>query len=116
MLFVVQLFFYFRWNFGSGFFRQGVLTLADGWRIDVELHELKPDGAAELTFWLPPEDMPKIGDTFTITAGCDKTFATCKTRFGNHLNFRGFPHVPGSDFAYSYAAGEGQHDGGPLFR
>ena len=101
--------------FADGFFRLGLLTLADGRRIDVERHELRQDGAVDLTFWLPPDGMPQIGDTFTITAGCDKTFATCKARFGNHLNFRGFPHVPGSDFAYSYAAGERKHDGGPLF-
>ena len=101
--------------FSDGFFRLGVLVLADGRRLDVERHERRPDGSADLTFWLPPGEGPEVGETFTITAGCDKTFPTCKARFGNHLNFRGFPHVPGSDFAYSYAAGEGQHDGGPLF-
>lgn len=30
--------------------------------------------------------------------GCDKRFATCAERFGNGLNFRGFPTVPGDDF------------------
>lgn len=101
--------------FADGFFRLGVLTLADGRRLDVERHELRPDGLAELTFWLPAEAALEIGAEFAITAGCDKSFATCRARFANQLNFRGFPHVPGSDFAYSHAAGEGRHDGGPLF-
>ena len=102
-------------GFADGFFRLGVLTLGDGRRIDIERHERRPDGTAVLTFWLPPEEKIEAGGTFTITAGCDKTFTSCRARFGNQLNFRGFPHVPGSDFAYSYAAGEGRHDGGPLF-
>ncbi len=32
-----------------------------------------------------------------LREGCDKRFATCVTRFGNGLNFRGEPHVPGGD-------------------
>ncbi|MEO0982688.1 MAG: DUF2163 domain-containing protein [Pseudomonadota bacterium] len=29
---------------------------------------------------------------------CDQRFETCKEVFGNALNFRGFPHMPGNDF------------------
>lgn len=102
-------------GFGSGFFKQGVLTFSNGASVDVETHEGKADGTAELTFWLPLEVPAAEGDAFTVTAGCDKSFPTCRARFGNHLNFRGFPHVPGADFAYSYADGERVHDGGPIF-
>ena len=38
------------------------------------------------------------GDAFTVTAGCDKRFATCRAKFANGVNFRGFPHMPGNDF------------------
>lgn len=102
-------------GFSDGFFRRGVMTLADGASLDVEGHELNPDGTAELALWIPPERALEAGQAFTLTAGCDKTFATCKARFANHLNFRGFPHVPGADFAYSYADGERVHDGSPIF-
>ena len=44
---------------------------------------------------LPPSH---LGDTFTVTAGCDKQFATCQAKFANAVNFRGFPHMPGNDF------------------
>jgi hypothetical protein len=27
-------------------------------------------------------------------AGCDRTFATCQSKFGNSLNFGGFPWIP----------------------
>ncbi len=57
---------------------------------------------------------PQPGDGFTIVAGCDKRFATCKAKFSNPANFRGFPHLPGNDAVYSYV-GEGMElDGGAL--
>lgn len=37
------------------------------------------------------------GDGYIITQGCDKSLATCANRFGNAINFRGEPHVPGLD-------------------
>jgi len=39
-----------------------------------------------------------VGDTFGVTAGCDRRFATCQAKFDNAVNFRGFPHIPGSDY------------------
>ena len=54
------------------------------------------------------------GDTFKIAAGCDKLFATCREKFNNALNFRGFPHLPGNDAAYNYATDDGAHDGKPI--
>lgn len=54
------------------------------------------DGLIELTE-APP--MPiVVGDSFVVTAGCDKSFETCRTRFANTLNFRGFPQMPGNDW------------------
>lgn len=35
-----------------------------------------------------------IGDTFTVYPGCDKTQATCGSKFGNLARFRGAPYVP----------------------
>jgi uncharacterized phage protein (TIGR02218 family) len=37
-----------------------------------------------------------------VNAGCDKRLATCRDRFANAVNFRGFPHIPGNDFVISY--------------
>lgn len=44
--------------------------------------------------------------------GCDKRWATCTGVFGNGLNFRGFPDIPGDDFLTAHPAGGGRHDGG----
>lgn len=58
--------------------------------------------------------MPKPGDQFAIVAGCDKHFSTCKAKFSNPDNFRGFPHLPGNDAAYAYVADGMRFDGGAL--
>ena len=55
-----------------------------------------------------------VGDQVRLVAGCDKTFATCKAKFANALNFRGFPHLPGNDAAYGYVVDGGRFDGGPV--
>lgn len=34
-------------------------------------------------------------DTGNIIVGCNKKFETCKTKFDNIINFRGFPHLTG---------------------
>jgi uncharacterized phage protein (TIGR02218 family) len=102
-------------GFSDGFFRQGRIVFSGGVSADVDGQEQRADGTVVLSLWLPLEEEVEAGKAFTIIAGCDKTFATCRTRFANQLNFRGFPHVPGADFAYSYADGERIHDGGPIF-
>lgn len=41
---------------------------------------------------------PLPGDRVAITAGCDGRATTCRERFANFENFRGFPHIPGDDW------------------
>ncbi len=102
-------------DFAAGFFDRGTMTFSGGPTVDVETHVKKAGGLAVIGFWLPLDVPIAVGRGFSITAGCDKSFATCQSRFSNQLNFRGFPHVPGTDFAYSYVDGERVHDGGALF-
>lgn len=47
--------------------------------------------------------------------GCDRHLSTCRGRFDNVVNFRGFPHIPGSDFVLRYPKSGGRADGGALF-
>ena len=58
--------------------------------------------AGTLNLFLPALYAVEIGDAFTIRPGCDKAFATCKAKFDNAINFRGFPHVPGNDQILRY--------------
>ena len=52
------------------------------------------------------------GDTVRLEPGCDKLAATCREKFDNFLNFRGFPHIPGEDWLISYPVSSGVNDGG----
>lgn len=65
-----------------------------------------------LTLWSEPRLSVSIGDRFKVTAGCDKTFNTCRAKFANALNFRGFPHIPGGDWVNAYPRSGDTHDGG----
>lgn len=51
-------------------------------------------GVNEITLLIPMPFDVSVGDAVTITAGCDKTFATCKDKFDNVINFRGFHLIP----------------------
>jgi len=103
----------------EGHFRLGHLRFDEGAlsgrRLAIEESGAAAAGLVTLRLWLPLEARPAEGDAVTLTVGCDKSFATCREKFGNPLNFRGFPHMPGSDFAYSYVSGDSTHDGGVLF-
>lgn len=42
------------------------------------------------------------GDLVELREGCDRRFSTCRDRFQNKDNFRGEPHVPGTDSVIRY--------------
>ena len=46
--------------------------------------------------------------------GCDRRLSTCRDRFANVPNFRGFPHIPGNDFVLKYPRSGDALDGGAL--
>ncbi len=56
----------------------------------------------------------RAGDHLRISAGCDKRLDTCRLKFANTLNFRGFPHIPGEDWLTAYPRA-GQNTGGGSF-
>lgn len=105
-------------GFDDGWFTGGRLTFASGdnagFAVEVKEHRAGAEGM-RLALWQAPPQGLGDGDTFAVTAGCDKRFATCRDRFDNGLNFRGFPHIPGNDFIIRYPLpGEPGHDGRSL--
>ncbi|MEO6014096.1 MAG: DUF2163 domain-containing protein [Devosia sp.] len=48
--------------------------------------------------------------------GCDRQIGTCRDRFGNVANFRGFPHIPGNDFVLTYPRSDDPLEGSPMYR
>ncbi|HEY5794634.1 MAG TPA: DUF2163 domain-containing protein [Bosea sp. (in: a-proteobacteria)] len=107
-------------GFADGHFTGGRLIFTSGANIGFAT-EVKRHGAAgglvSLLLWQAPPAPIVAGDAFTISPGCDKSFATCRAKFGNGINFRGFPHIPGNDFIIGgVRPGDGVLDGGSLFQ
>ncbi len=40
---------------------------------------------------------PVAASTLTLVPGCDKTIEMCHTKFSALIDFRGYPHIPGTD-------------------
>ena len=104
-------------GFASGWFAFGSLTWMSGANTgraaEIALHEAG-SGAVTLTLLEAPVRGIGMGDSFTIRAGCDKRLETCRAKFGNVVNFRGFPHIPGQDAITRYAKPGSANDGGVL--
>ena len=66
--------------------------------------EIKENSAYTIVLVQPMPYPVKIGDQCKLVRGCDKLFATCKDKFNNVVNFRGFPHIPGQDSLLSYGS------------
>ena len=104
-------------GFEADWFTHGVLTWTSGPRNGrVErIADHRRQGEDALLYLVPVEGVqPEPGNTFSILAGCDKSFASCRQKFANHLRFRGFPHLPGNDSAYAYVSDGLVFDGEPL--
>jgi uncharacterized phage protein (TIGR02218 family) len=88
------------------FFTRGLAVFtsgpATGLKIEVKAHA-KIAGVVTVELWSAAEGPPAVGNAFTVTAGCDKRIETCRARFANALNFRGFPDMPGNDFVTQVA-------------
>jgi uncharacterized phage protein (TIGR02218 family) len=60
---------------------------------------------AGVTLEEAPPHAVAAGTLVELIEGCDKRLATCAARFGNSVNFRGEPYVPGNDLLTRYPAG-----------
>lgn len=106
-------------GFADGWFTGGKLSFTSGVNnaLSFEVRTHKNATTVTIELWAAPGQVPSVGDGLSVTAGCDKTFATCKARFANSINFRGFAHIPGNDVVQSYPnKGEDRLDGGSLFK
>jgi uncharacterized phage protein (TIGR02218 family) len=63
----------------------------------------RSDGSS-VTLRRPPR-FDGAGALVELIEGCDKSLATCAGRFGNALNFRGEPYLPGMDLLTRYPGG-----------
>jgi uncharacterized phage protein (TIGR02218 family) len=88
-------------GFEDRWFERGVLRVISGAGAGLSgmiRNDRQSAEGREVELWdrLAAEIAP--GDLLELTAGCDRQAATCGGKFGNFLNFRGFPHLPSEDW------------------
>ncbi|HEX8307909.1 MAG TPA: DUF2163 domain-containing protein [Allosphingosinicella sp.] len=86
---------------GPGAFAFGRLRWIGGANSGLESAIVSSEGM-ELKLREPPPFAVAQGDFVELSEGCDKSFATCRSRFANAWNFRGEPHLPGMDLLTRY--------------
>lgn len=91
----------------ESWFNYGKLLWTGGANSGLAVEVKQWDAAArQFTLWLPMPQAIAAGDAYTVVAGCDKRFATCKNKFSNQIHFGGFPHMPGVDKILQYPDGK----------
>ena len=98
---------------GDGF-GGGLLTFTSGANAGRAM-EIKRQSGTAIELWQAMSAPVAPGDSVTLIAGCDKQFATCKTKFANGINFRGFPYMPGNDAVLSGPSPSTPMDGGSRY-
>lgn len=106
-------------GFDDRWFERGRLVVLDGKAanlVGIVKNDRIGSTAREIELWqsLGLEVAP--GDRIRLEAGCDRRPDTCRMKFDNFLNFRGFPHIPGEDWLAAFPAATGSNDGGSLSR
>lgn len=88
-------------NHEAGWFERGRLVVLSGAAAGLEglvKSDLAGPGGREIALWAALGIAPAVGDRVKLVAGCDKRAATCRLKFLNYANFRGFPHLPPEDW------------------
>ncbi len=100
----------------TGWFSAGKITWLTGdntgYSVEIKSHILQSgDSEAWIDMWeAMPSDI-QAGDTYTLQVGCDKTVGTCRAKFDNVVNMRGFPRMPSQDLMTSFATTKDRNDG-----
>lgn len=89
-------------GFDAAWFERGTLLVRDGAGAGlsgaVKRDQALPGGWRVIELWAGLNAAIAPGDRVRLTAGCDKQARTCRLKFNNYPNFRGFPHLPSEDW------------------
>jgi uncharacterized phage protein (TIGR02218 family) len=81
------------WPGATAAHQQGTITFTAGANTGATA-TIKQAASGGLQLAYPLPFTPVAGDAFSASYGCDRTMATCQSRFNNLSQFRGFPFVP----------------------
>ena len=79
----------------AGYFDLGMIVFTSG-ALGLKRFAVSAGGWDGSTFKLalPMSVAPSAGDTFNVYPGCDRSYATCNTKYSNLAQFRGFAKMP----------------------
>lgn len=75
-------------GYPQSYFTTGYIVTADGSRRMITNH------SNVILTLLRAVPSLNVGDTISVYAGCDRTFATCRDKFRNQPNYGGFDYIP----------------------
>jgi len=102
-------------GFDFGWFERGTLRVLSGAAeglVGLVKRDRFLEGLRVVELWQPIRAGIGTGDMIRLEAGCDKRFQTCRLKFDNVLNYRGFPDIPGEDWLMALPARSGETGGG----
>jgi len=106
-------------NYAHRWFERGRIVVLSGAAkglIGIIKNDHLAAGGRVVELWQPLGPEIGAGDLIRLEAGCDKQAETCRVKFANFVNFRGFPDIPGEDWLTSYPVSAGLNEGGSLVR
>jgi len=95
--------------YADQWFARGRIVWGDETQSEIATH--RHEGGAAVFELLDAAALSE-GATFNVYAGCDKRVETCRAKFANAVNFRGFPHMPGNDALQAGPSAGDRLDGG----
>lgn len=85
----------------EGWFTHGTIEVLSGAAQGVTRrirNDVSVGGTRQITLWEPLAQILPEGTEIKLIPGCDRSFATCRDKFQNTVNYRGFPHLPTEDW------------------
>jgi uncharacterized phage protein (TIGR02218 family) len=98
-------------------YERGLLTVLTGPArgLKATIKHDRPEGALRVVeLWAPLRAPVGPEDAVRLDPGCDKRAETCRVRFDNMANFRGFPTIPGEDWLMAVPVRAESNEGGKL--
>ena len=77
----------------ASYFDRGYVQFVGG-ALDGVRRTVKSYTPGAITLFSPLPSVPVVSAVFSAYAGCDKTQATCTSKFSNVAQFRGAPYIP----------------------
>lgn len=102
-------------GFDDRWFERGRLVVLDGAAaglVEVVKNDRLTGRARVVELWQSLRAPVVPGDRIRLEAGCDRRAETCRLKFANFPNFRGFPHLPGEDWLAAVPRAGEVNDGG----